>query len=328
MRALYLTGDETTEMREAPPPVPDSGEVLVDVSRAGLCGSDMHFWHGHFKLRPLPIILGHEFTGTVVDGPGTGQRVAVNPMTTCETCTACTTGYRHLCAQRGLIGVHAEGGFAERVAVPERCLTPIPDTLAAEAAVLAEPLAVCVHTARVGLSRHTAPPGETRVTVLGGGAIGLLCAMAFREMGVAEVRLAEPNAGRRATASRVLAADVYDPVAMDPGAETADLVCDAVGSATTRAAAMRLVRPGGTIAHVGLQEADGGVDFLMLTRMEVTFVGTYCYNDDDFAEAVRLLAEGRVTPAGWTEVRPLTDGPQSFRDVHEGRAPPKIILVP
>jgi threonine dehydrogenase-like Zn-dependent dehydrogenase len=109
---------------------------------------------------------------------------------------------------------------------------------------------------------------------------------------------------------------------------SAELVIDAVGSGATRAAASALAAPGGTIVHVGLQDGAEGLDTRRLTLQEIAFLGAYCYTAADFAEALRLLAEGTVRGAGWAEVRPLEAGPVAFREIDAGDAPPKIILRP
>ena len=90
--------------------------------------------------------------------------------------------------------------------------------------------------------------------------------------------------------------------------------------------ASQLIRPGGTIVHIGLQDNEVGLDTRRLTLQEIKFQGTYCYRNSDFAEALALLSEGKITGRGWAEIRPLDDGAQSFVDIHEGNAPPKIIL--
>lgn len=328
MQALFYTGTEQMELRNTNGPVAEPGQCIVDLAYCGLCGSDMHAWHGHDKRRVPPLILGHEPVGVVRDGAHAGRRVAINPLMTCGVCPACVRGDVHLCPERSLIGLKVPGAFAEAVAINEGNLNLIPDTLAFENAVLAEPLAVCVHAARIGFARHEQPPEETEVVVLGGGAIGLLSAMVYRAMGVRKLWVAEPNALRREMVAKVVDAEAYDPGAAGPAPGSVDMVCDAVGSGRTRAAASALVRPGGTIVHVGLQDQAEGLDTRYITLQEVTFVGTYCYRNDDFTEALRLLADGVVTGAGWTEIRPLTEGARSFRDVDEGTAPPKIILAP
>ena len=113
---------------------------------------------------------------------------------------------------------------------------------------------------------------------------------------------------------------------MPEAAQNCDLIIDAVGSAATRVASSALVRPGGVIVHIGLQDNLDGLDTRRITLQEITFQGSYCYRDSDFALAVDLLVNKIITGAGWTEVRAMADGPQAFMDIDEGRAWPKIIL--
>lgn len=324
MKALYYTGTQQMEIRQTNLPEARAGQSVIRVSHSGICGSDMHAWHGHDARRVPPMILGHEAVGVAEDGPHAGRRVAINPLMSCGVCRFCLSGDSHICPERALIGLKDPGAYAERVAVATDNLTVLPDSLAFDQAVLAEPLAVCVHAVRVGYERH-AGAAET-VAVLGGGAIGLLAARVYLHRGVGTVWIAESNPVRRKMLEQVLDARVYDPAAVGPEAESIDMVFDAVGSGRTRAAASALVRPGGTIVHTGLQDSAEGLDTRRITLQEIAFVGTYCYQPVDFAAGLDLLAAGHVTRDGWSEIRPLDAGAQSFQDIHDGNAPPKIIL--
>ena len=320
MKALIYTGSEATEIRDWDEPVLLDGDVLVDLAFCGICGSDMHAWHGHDPRRVPPMILGHEAVGTIANGPRTGERVAINPLVACGTCALCKAGKSHLCETRTLLGMGRPGGFAERIAVNADMCVPLRDSTAWDRAALTEPLACITHA--MTLTQFTP---ETRVTVLGGGAIGLLAAKAYRAKGVHEVRIAETNPLRRAmlTAPGILP---YDPISDPAAPSSVDLVFDAVGTGRTRAAASEMVMPGGAIIHIGLQDSLEGLDTRRITLQEILFTGTYCYKMDDFKEALRLLEEDIITGDGWTEIRPLDAGPQSFADIDTGKAPPKILL--
>ncbi|MEM7422347.1 MAG: alcohol dehydrogenase catalytic domain-containing protein [Pseudomonadota bacterium] len=327
MKALYYTGTQEMEIRETDRPEPAPDQTVIRVAFSGICGSDMHAWHGHDPRRVPPLILGHEAVGIAENGPFAGKRVAINPLTVCGSCDACSVGREHLCPDRALIGLKVPGAYAEHVAVTTANLTVLPDLLTDEQAVLAEPLAVCVHAVRLGDKRHGSASKSDKVVVLGGGAIGLLAARVYAHRGVGELWVAEPNPVRRVVLERVLDCEIYDPARSGPPGASVDIVFDAVGSGRTRAAASALVRPGGTIVHTGLQDSLEGLDTRLITLQEVTFVGTYCYVPDDFSAALELLRDGHVMRDGWTEIRPLDAGPQSFQDIHDGRAPPKIILA-
>lgn len=326
MRALYYTGTMQMEMRDTPIPVAGTDQSVIRVSHSGICGSDMHAWHGHDERRIPPLILGHEVVGVAEDGPHAGKRVAVNPLMTCGTCWACTSGNEHICPERALIGLKVPGAYAEHVAVDTGNMTVLPDDLAFDQAVLAEPLAVCVHAVRIGYERHQGKASD--VVVLGGGAIGLLAGFVYRHRGAGTLWIAETNPVRRAALEKVIDARVYDPTdSGGPAPESIDMIFDAVGSGRTRAAASALIRPGGTIVHTGLQDSAEGLDTRRITLQEILFLGTYCYTKADFASGLDLLHKGHVTRNGWTELRDLGAGAQSFQDIHDGNAPPKIILT-
>jgi len=326
MRALYYTGTMQCELREAPDPIAGNDEVHIDVSCCGICGSDMHAWHGHDPRRVPPLILGHEAVGTPRNGKYSGQRVAINPLHTCGHCRHCLNGDDHLCPDRQLMSMQLPGAYAEQTVAAERNLFPLPDGLSDEDAALAEPLAVCVHAVEVARKTARRPISESKCVVLGGGAIGVLTGLVLADQGCKELWIAEPNAKRRGVLETVCACTAYDPLTGGPQEETVDLVFDAVGMGATRRAASALAVPGGTIVHIGLQDSAEGIDTRRITLQEIHFSGTYCYSRYDFAAALNLLARGIVQSREWIEIRPLAEGARSFVDIHEGNAPPKIIL--
>lgn len=326
MKALFYTGTLQSELQETDEPVAGPGECVVEVAHCGICGSDMHAYHGHDPRRVPPMILGHEAVGIARGGPFDGKRVVINPLMSCGTCRACRSGSVHLCAERRMVGMAVPGAFAQRLAVANENLSEIPEGLSFENAALTEPLACAVHAVRLGLEQLKIPISEARVSVLGGGAIGLLCAAVFADRGVKDLWIAETNPLRRNVLESAVAAKAYDPRDGGPDAETCDIVLDAVGIGPTRAASSALAVPGGTIVHIGLQDNDAGLDTRRLTLQEITFIGVYCYSREDFADALEILADGRVTCGDWAVIRSLDQGAQSFSDIHEGKAPPKIIL--
>lgn len=317
MKALVYDGPETLGYRE----VPDAGrqepdDVRIAIDTVGICGSDMHAYLGHDDRRPAPLILGHEAAGLTKDG----RRVTINPLVSCGTCEFCTSGCENLCTTRQIISMPPrEGAFAQAVCMPERNLVTVPDDFSLEKSALAEPMAVCWHAARL-----TAPEGCSAL-VIGGGAIGVGSALSLLAQGATRVTLIEPNPARLA----YLAAQPFD--VLDPEALTGtfDVVIDAVGYAGTRATASQHVKPGGTIAHVGLGSGEGGLDIRRLTLQEITFIGTYTYTAQDFRDTCSAMFDGRLGPLDWTETRALSEGAQAFADIRSGAvAAPKILLKP
>ncbi|MEL7346878.1 MAG: alcohol dehydrogenase catalytic domain-containing protein [Pseudomonadota bacterium] len=326
MRALVFTAPETLEIQEVAPPRPRRDQTLVEVALCGICGSDMHAWHGHDARRVPPMILGHEGVGVAASGPFAGKRVAINPLMTCGRCSFCVSGRSHLCRHREMIGMRMPGAFAEEVIVATRNLTILPDDLPFGRAVLAEPLACAIHAVGLALRHQRALGGGTEAVVLGGGAIGLLSALVLRAKGVSPIHIAETNARRRAALEVLFPGAVYDPA--DPAYDSlrADMVLDAVGTGRTRAAASRIVAPGGVIMHIGLQDNADGLDTRRLTLQEVAFMGAYCYLPQDFATAIEMLRDWTIDPAGWSTLRDLGEGAACFAEIDAGEAPAKLIL--
>lgn len=326
MKALVYTGPKEMEFRLADDPAPAAGETVVRVDRVGICGSDMHGYLGHDARRPAPLILGHEGTGVIEGGPRDGERVTINPLVECHTCAACKSGREHICENRQIISMPPrQGAFAEYVALPDKNLVPIPDDMPFEKAALTEPLSVCWHAAKLGLRVATWP--TKRALVIGGGAIGLGSSLALQALTDATVVISEPNAERRAFLTETCGQTAVAPDTLD--GEAFDMVIDAVGYAATRAPASALVRPGGTIVHVGLGDGEGGFDIRRATLQEITFVGSYCYTPDEFRETLAAMADGRLGALDWVEERPLDQGAQAFADILAGRvAAPKILLNP
>jgi threonine dehydrogenase-like Zn-dependent dehydrogenase len=331
MKALVYTKPNTLEWRDEPEPLPGNDEVLVKVDAVGICGSDMHGYHGHDSRRPPPLVLGHEAAGSVVSGPNKGKRVAVNPLIACGVCQWCLSGRPHLCPSRELLSVPPRhGAFAELVRVPERNLLPIPDGLDTTKAALTEPLAVAYHAVCLGERLLARPLSASPSAVLGGGAIGLGCALVLSMQGAGEIHIGEPNAARRKTASRAGEFHCYAPDEPgEPAQSSMDLVIDAVGSKSTRMAASRLIRPGGVIVHAGLLPGAEGLHVRKVTLQEIIFTGTYCYTPLEFRETLDAIAAGRLGALDWIEQRPLSEGPQAFRDLDAGAtAAAKIVLRP
>jgi threonine dehydrogenase-like Zn-dependent dehydrogenase len=331
MKALVYISPRSLAFRDEPDPVLPSGECLVRVEAVGICGSDMHAYLGHDERRPAPLILGHEAAGVVVKGPLEGKRVTVNPLATCGQCRACREGRNNLCAGRQILSMAPrQGAFAELIAIPAENLVEIPDHVSFEKASLAEPLACGWHGVRLGSAALDCPLGDARCLVIGGGAIGLGAALALKAQGAFEVTISEANPRRKpalAAAGEFVMATPEQVAAEDPG--NYDIVIDGVGFAATRASASRAVRPGGVIVHIGLGDAEGGLDIRRMTLQEISFIGAYTYTPQDFRDTAAAIFDGRLGPLDWPEQRELERGAEAFADILDGRvSAPKIVLKP
>lgn len=332
MKALVYTGPLSLVYRDEPDPTPGPDEVIVKVEAVGICGSDMHAYHGHDARRPPPLILGHEAAGRIVGGSNDGRRVTINPLVVDASCPFAIEGRPHLSPTRQIISMPPRpGAFAQFVRIPERNVLAIPDSLPIEHASLAEPIAVAWHAVRIGSERLHQPIAASRVVVLGGGAIGLAAAVVARLFGARDPRIGETNPLRRDMITVREGLDAYDPADNDhaPPPDCVDLVIDAVGSRASRTAASAMVRPGGVIVHVGLLPGAEGLDIRKITLQEITLMGTYCYTPIDFGQVVDALAARRLGELRWHEERSLAEGAGAFEAIDGNRiAAAKIILRP
>jgi len=330
MRALVYTAPNTVEVQDyAEPERRQDSDVIVRVDAVGICGSDMHAYQGHDARRVPPMILGHEVAGTVIEGPGEGRRVILNPLVTCGRCDYCQQGRTNLCSDRDMIGMNLPGGFAERLAIPEQCLVTIPGALDARIAAMTEPAATSLHALHLAGRVLERPIAECRTLVIGGGSVGLFAALFAKDQGCGDIVLAETNALRRETAERAGVGSVVNPITDEIKADHFDLVVDAVGGAVTRNAAVQAVRPGGLVMHIGLMDNEPGLDVRKITLAEITFIGTYTYTMQDLAATVAKLESGALGSCDWLEARTLDEGPGAFDDLMGGRcAAPKVVLVP
>jgi alcohol dehydrogenase len=327
VKALVYTAPNEVTYRDEPPPSRGADEVLLQIDAAGICGSDMHAYYGHDPRRVPPLILGHELSARVVEGPGEGRRVTVNPLITCGRCEYCAQGRDNLCAHRTMIGMTRAGGFAELMTTAASSVIDVPQDISVRAAALTEPAATALHAIAIATRALARPLPECSVLVLGGGAIGMLATLLLRSYGVRRVSVGEINALRRTSLAKATNAHVYDPAREQPSG--ADLVLDAVGAKATRNAALSAVKPGGVVMHVGLLDWASEIDMRKLTLAEITLIGTYTYTTADLRAAVAALAAGAFGDLAWVEERPLAEGAAAFRDLHEGRsAAAKIILRP
>jgi L-iditol 2-dehydrogenase len=328
MKALVYTGPEQMVYREEPDPHAND-DVIVRVGACGICGSDMHAYHGHDTRRPPPLILGHEAAGLATNGAFQGRRVAINPLVPCGTCDECLDGRPHVCGTRQILSMPPRpGALAELVRVPERNLVAVPDGLSTELAALTEPMAVGYHAVSLAERALARPLAAARIAVIGGGAIGLGTAQILESRGGRGIQIAETSEIRRAAMKRSGRFTPYDPRgAGAPAANSMHLVVDAYGGKASREESCRLVRPGGVIVHIGLASGEGGVDVRKLTLQEVSFIGSYCYTMVDFRETLAGLATGLFGPIDWIEERPLSEGVGAFAELHKGAvAAGKIVL--
>ena len=333
MRALVYTRPNEVRLQDRPYPEMADGEVIIRIEAAGICGSDMHAYHGRDPRRSPGLVLGHEFAGTVVESRdrsiAIGDRVSGNPSITCGVCDHCAQGRSNLCSDRTMVGMTRPGAFAEYMSIPAASLIKLPGDMESDAAALTEPAATALHAINLSQRVLHRPLQEGRVLILGGGAIGMLAALLLTHYGVDRLAVVEPNAGRRQSIRDHVGCDVTDATSAATTESAYDLVLDCVGAAATRNAAFRAVRPGGVIVHVGLQDWASEIDMRKLTLGEIALVGAFVYTLADMRATVSLLRRGAFGELAWVEKRSLGEGSAAFSDLHHGRtAAAKVLLKP
>lgn len=333
MKALVYTEPNEMQVLERPMPELTDGEVVLKIEAVGICGSDMHAWHGHDPRRKPGLVLGHEFVGCIAQsaarGFEPGTRWTGNPLITCGACEYCVQGRNNLCANRTMVGMTRPGAYAEYMSIPAASLIAMPQDMPALVAALTEPAATAWHAINLSMRVLARPLHECRVLVIGGGAIGMLAALLLRHLGVERLMVTELNPLRRETLARAARCEAIDPRQQPLADSHFDYVIDAVGSKATRNQAFAAVKPGGVIMHVGLQDWSSEIDMRKLTLAEITLLGTYTFTTADLRATVDALHRGSFGDLSWVEVRRLDDGPQAFVDLDRGHsASAKIVLRP
>jgi threonine dehydrogenase-like Zn-dependent dehydrogenase len=324
------------------PAAPGPGELLIKVSKAALCGTDSAEWdHGPLLARP-PVILGHEFTGTVVaagpdvmgaepGGFAPGSRVVSGAGISCGTCAWCIAGRTNLCASYQTLGLHRDGGLAEYVLSPASICRAVPDELDDVGAAMAQPLAVALHAAR----RGKVGPGRSCV-VIGAGGIGAFIVAAAAALGAGPLVAVDIADGRLATAGELGATHLVNAERGDPvqavlaavGPDGAHVVIEASGAPASPAAALEMLRRGGDVVIVGLQAQPFVINLFDVATREVDLHGTLAHVcGEDLSAAVSVLAGTPLARTVLGDVIPLGDLVDGgLRPLAERKAHGKIVV--
>jgi L-iditol 2-dehydrogenase len=327
VKALIYTQPGVLLIQDLPTPRVDSRQILLRVRASGICGSDLDGFLGKSKKRIPPLILGHEFSGEVVEtgdgvtGVSPGQAVAVYPLVCCGHCRYCQTSRHQICPNRKVYGLDFHGALAEYVSVPEACLFSMPSNMSFVEGALVEPLANALHV----LSRCPALDGLTGV-VFGAGPIGMFTLWAAKHLGARRVAGVDLNPHRLAKLATLGADLVVDATRQDPistlidwtGGVGVDFAVDAVGNSDCRTNSIRSVAPGGTVAWIGLSADTAEIEARTIVTREIDIKGSYAYRLEDFGHAMSILAE-KIFPVEAVVSRAnLADGQSIFEDLASG----------
>ncbi|MEH3131281.1 MAG: 2,3-butanediol dehydrogenase [Mycolicibacterium neoaurum] len=346
MKAAVYYGPNKVDVTDVPEPDPGAGMVKVQVGYNGICGTDLHEYYAGPIFVPtephpltgaqLPIVMGHEFSGTItalgegVTGWAEGDRVAIEPIYRCGRCGPCRAGTYNICAQIGFHGLMSDGGMAEYTVVPTDMLHKLPDNVSLELGALVEPMSVAYHAATLG-----DPDPDRTAMVFGAGPIGIGLWFALRGKGIEDVFVVEPSATRR-SAIEALGARTLDPTVLDvPGfiadrtdGHGAGAVYDAAGVAPAVETALACVGARKAMVSVAIYEKPLTTPLLNLVMNESRIQGSLCYTAADFQAVIGLMAEGAYDTTGWVTAIGIDDViDEGFEALHAGTKM-KVLVQP
>lgn len=335
MRAAFFEGNRTLRVGDCREVAPGAGQVQIKVEFCGICGTDLHLFHGAMAHRlTLPHVMGHEMSGTLaavgegVAGWQVGDRVTVRPLDPCGTCPACRMGHSHICHNLKFIGIDTPGALQGMWTVPAHTLHRLPDSLSLRQGAMVEPIAVACHDVRMSELRA----GEFAV-VIGGGPIGILIALVAQARG-ARVLQAEVNPFRLQLA-RDLGIDAVNPLETDlpalvsqhTGGAGADVVFEVSGSAAGCEMMTKLARTRGRIVVVAIYAEPQKVDLFRFFWRELKLAGARVYEAEDFEGAIHLAASGKLPLDRLiTDVLPLDRLEEAMHRMERGGDCMKILV--
>ena len=312
-----MTAPHEITFREIPVPVPQPGQVLVKIKKIGVCGSDIHVFHGTHPFTSYPVTQGHEVSAKIealgegVTGLKVGQKVTIEPQVYCGNCYPCRHGKYNLCEELKVMGFQTTGTASEYFAVDASKVTPLPENLTYNEGAMIEPLAVTVHAAR----RFPEMEGA-KVAILGAGPIGILLAQSCKALGAKEVLITDIS-DRRLALAKECGADVTVNTAREAfgdalvaafGPDKADVIYDCAGNDITINDAIRCARKGSTIILVAVFGKMATCDLAVLNDHELDLNTTMMYRHEDYVEAISLVSAGKI------QLKPLMSKHFAFRD--------------
>ena len=315
-----MTAPKEITFREVPVPQIGDDQVLVKIMKIGVCGSDIHVYHGTHPFTSYPVTQGHEVSAKVVRfganvrGLREGQKVTIEPQVFCGECYPCTHGKYNLCESLKVMGFQTTGTASEYFAVDASKVTPLPDSLTYDEGAMIEPLAVTVHAAK----RFPEMDGA-RVAILGAGPIGILLAQSCKALGAEKVMITDVSDYRLSLAKQVgadaavntLREDFGEAMVEAFGPDKADVIYDCAGNDITMGQAIRYARKGSTIILVAVFGKMATVDLAVLNDHELDLNTTMMYRHEDYVDAIRLVGEGKI------QLKPLMSKHFDFKDYQQ-----------
>ena len=303
MLQAIMTAPGKIEFRDIPMPEVKKGEILIKIMRIGICGSDIHVYHGKHPYTTYPVVQGHEVSGEIVQvgsevsGFKEGNKVTVQPQVSCGKCYSCKHGKYHICDNLMVMGFQTTGMASEYFLVDAQKVLKLPDDMSFEHGAMVEPLAVAVHALR----RAGNIKGK-KILVLGAGPIGNLVAQAAKGMGSKAVMITDLSEHRLALAKKcgidycinTKEQNVGDEITKIFGPDKADLILECVGVNPTMEQAINFARKGTDIIVVGVFGEKATVDLGLLQDRELRLIGTLMYQEEDYKKAIELINNNEI----------------------------------
>ncbi|GHU68989.1 dehydrogenase [Clostridia bacterium] len=303
MLQQVMTAPGVIEFNEIPTPKPASGEVLVKIQRIGVCGSDIHVYHGKHPFTKYPVTQGHEVSGEVaalgsgVDKVRVGQKVTIEPQVVCGSCYPCRHGKYNLCEELKVMGFQTTGAASEYFAVDASKVTPLPDGMTFDQGAMIEPLAVAVHAVK-----QAGDVEGLNVAVIGAGPIGNLVAQTAKAMGASSVMITDMSDYRLTLAKQCGIDHAYNTKHKDFGEaltdsfgpDKADVIYDCAGNDVTMGQAVKYARKGSTIILVAVFEKLATIDLAVANDHELDIKSTMMYRHEDYVDAIALVGAGKI----------------------------------
>lgn len=312
-----MTAPKQITFQEVEIPKPQANQVLVKIKRIGICGSDIHVYHGTHPFTSYPVTQGHEVSAKVVElgegvtGLAVNQKVTIEPQVYCGECYPCRHGKYNLCEKLKVMGFQTTGTASEYFAVDASKVTPLPEELSYDEGAMMEPLAVTVHAAK----RFGEMEGA-KVAILGCGPIGILLAQSCKALGAEQVMITDISDYRLELAKKCGAdfvvntkeKDFGEALLKNFGPDKADVIYECAGSDITMNQAIRYARKGSVIILVAVFGKMANVDLAVLNDHELDLNTTMMYRHEDYVEAIRLVKEGKI------QLKPLMSKHFAFKD--------------
>jgi len=303
MLQQVMSAPGVIEFREVPMPEPKAGEVLIKIRKIGVCGSDIHVFHGQHPFTKYPVTQGHEVSGEVaalgagVDGLRVGQKVTIEPQVVCGKCYPCRHGKYNLCEELKVMGFQTTGTASTHFTVDQSKVTPLPDDMSFDQGAMIEPLAVAVHAIK-----QAGDVKGLRVAVLGAGPIGNLVAQAAKGMGAASVMATDISDFRLSLAKgcgidfcvNTREKDFGEAMVEAFGPDKADVIYDCAGNDATMGQAIKYARKGSTIILVAVFAKMATVDLAVANDRELAILSSMMYRHEDYVDAIALVAAGEI----------------------------------